>query len=228
MRSISAGSSPLCCKAGAATRLLDSYDAERRPSRRPQCRAWRPDSIQNNEAFGRGDTAGSKTTGRARRCGTRKLGRDAGARCRPRVPHHRRCSSAIATRARRSACRTARRRRPTSRRTMCRPARPGSRAPHVWLDARAARSSTSSAAALCCCGLPGAADARLSRQAARARGVPLDVRRSPSLRKPPTSISGSLVLVRPDGHVAWRGDAVPADAARADRPGARRVARASA
>ena len=48
--------------------------------------------------------------------------------------------------------------------------------------------------------------------AARALGLPLDVAElaEPAIRE---LYAARRVLVRPDGHVAWRGPAVPADAA---------------
>ena len=77
--------------------------------------------------------------------------------------------------------------------------------------ATAARSSISTAAASRCCGFPARRDAGAIEGAARARGVPLDRRR---LDEPEAAAlyERKLVLVRPDGHVAWRADAPPADA----------------
>ena len=48
-------------------------------------------------------------------------------------------------------------------------------------------------------------------EAAKSRGVPLRVE---AIDEPDVNAvyEKKLVLVRPDGHVAWRGDAVPADA----------------
>jgi len=48
-------------------------------------------------------------------------------------------------------------------------------------------------------------------QAAAQRGVPFAVHRIAS-RESAALYAEPLVLVRPDGHVAWRGDAIPADA----------------
>jgi hypothetical protein len=90
-------------------------------------------------------------------------------------------------------------------------ARPGARAPHAPLgDGRSTldlfgrgfvllRFADAPAAAL--------------NEAAKARGVPFSVTdiADPSI----AAIYGaSLVLVRPDGHVAWRGDVAPDDAGR--------------
>jgi 2-polyprenyl-6-methoxyphenol hydroxylase-like FAD-dependent oxidoreductase len=86
---------------------------------------------------------------------------------------------------------------------------PGARAPHVWLA-------------------PGKSILDLFRngfvllnfserpvdsimRAAESRGVPLNVHRIAS-REAAALYERPLVLVRPDGHVAWRGDAEPADA----------------
>jgi 2-polyprenyl-6-methoxyphenol hydroxylase-like FAD-dependent oxidoreductase len=89
--------------------------------------------------------------------------------------------------------------------------RPGCRAPHAWLD------DGSSTLDLFGGGFvllrlgespPGAAPLI---DAAEARGVPL---REIVLADPDVAAlyETSLVLVRPDGHVAWRGNACPADA----------------
>ena len=49
--------------------------------------------------------------------------------------------------------------------------------------------------------------------AARARGVPLRVHALPQERAAARLYERRLVLVRPDGHVAWRADAEPDDPA---------------
>jgi 2-polyprenyl-6-methoxyphenol hydroxylase-like FAD-dependent oxidoreductase len=88
--------------------------------------------------------------------------------------------------------------------------RPGARAPHAWLeDGRSMLDLFGTGFTLLQLGKPTPDAARLA-DAARARGVPLrEVAISDS------TIAGlyeqRLVLVRPDGHVAWRGDACPAD-----------------
>jgi hypothetical protein len=87
-------------------------------------------------------------------------------------------------------------------------ARPGSRAPHVWLDAgRSTLDLFGRGFTLMVLGPdPVAPDALVD--AAEARGVPLEVVR---LRDSGVSelYERDLVLVRPDGHVAWRSDSMP-------------------
>ncbi len=90
--------------------------------------------------------------------------------------------------------------------------RPGTRAPHAWLD------DDSSTLDLFGDGFvllrlgAKAPDATRLIEAAKACGVPM---REVALADPDVAAlyETSLVLVRPDGHVAWRGNACPADAA---------------
>jgi 2-polyprenyl-6-methoxyphenol hydroxylase-like FAD-dependent oxidoreductase len=85
---------------------------------------------------------------------------------------------------------------------------PGGRAPHAWLPDR--RSTLD----LFGCGFtlmrfdPDAPNASALTEAAAQRGVPLDI---VTLGEPNIGAlyERKLVLVRPDGHVAWRGDALP-------------------
>ncbi|MGW6445905.1 cytochrome P450 [Lentzea sp. NPDC055074] len=88
---------------------------------------------------------------------------------------------------------------------------PGRRAAHAWWDAT---TSTLDLFGLGFVLLQFGADDRLPafEAAFAARGVPLSVRRSDDdeLAK---LYERSFVLVRPDGHVAWRGDALPDDPA---------------
>ena len=90
-------------------------------------------------------------------------------------------------------------------------ARPGARAPHVALaDGRSTLDLFGRGFTLLRLG-PNAPDPGALKQAAVSHHVPLDV---VTLEEPEISrlYERRLVLVRPDGHVAWRGDALPADA----------------
>jgi hypothetical protein len=95
-------------------------------------------------------------------------------------------------------------------------ARPGSRAPHVWLrdgsNAEGARSTLDLFGRSFTLLTLGAASVEPLLAAARRVGMPLDVERidDPAVA---AAYERRLVLVRPDGHVAWRGDALPEDAA---------------
>ncbi len=87
-------------------------------------------------------------------------------------------------------------------------AHPGSRAPHVWLsDGRSTLDLFGRGFALLKFG-----DMKTAGlvEAAQVRGMPLTV---VALDEPETAAlyQQRLVLVRPDGHVAWRGDTLPAD-----------------
>jgi FAD binding domain/Aromatic-ring hydroxylase, C-terminal len=90
-------------------------------------------------------------------------------------------------------------------------ARPGARAPHVWLgDGRSTLDLFGHGFVLLRLGRdPPAATA--IEHAAQARGVPLSCI---ALEAPEVlaAYERQLVLVRPDGHVAWRADTEPADA----------------
>jgi len=91
-------------------------------------------------------------------------------------------------------------------------ARPGSRAPHVWLaDGRSTLDLFGRSFVLLCLG-EDAPDGAPIKDAAERCSMPLEVVRlaEPAVR---AACERSLVLVRPDGHVAWRADAIPADAA---------------
>jgi 2-polyprenyl-6-methoxyphenol hydroxylase-like FAD-dependent oxidoreductase len=85
---------------------------------------------------------------------------------------------------------------------------PGARAPHAWLASRRSTLDLFGEGFV----LLAFADretAALERAAAE-RGVPLRVERIDNAAAAEL-YECALVLVRPDGHVAWRGDAVPAD-----------------
>lgn len=89
-------------------------------------------------------------------------------------------------------------------------ARPGSRAPHAWLgDGRAILDLYGRGFVLLRLGeVPADADSLVA--AARAQRVPLEVVDIDDPEIHALYVS-RLVLVRPDGHVAWRGNAVPRD-----------------
>ena len=92
-------------------------------------------------------------------------------------------------------------------------ARPGARAPHVFLaDGRSTLDLFRRGFVLLRFGA-GAPDVAAFAAAAQRRGLPLDV---VTLHEAQAAAlyQRRLVLVRPDGHVAWRGDEVPADPAR--------------
>jgi|SRR5579883_744514 2-polyprenyl-6-methoxyphenol hydroxylase-like FAD-dependent oxidoreductase len=90
--------------------------------------------------------------------------------------------------------------------------RPGARAPHAWLvDGRSTLDLFGEGFVLLrLCKQPPDVDRLL--QAARVRGVPL---REVAIAEPEVAAlyERKLVLVRPDGHVAWRGDMLPSDPA---------------
>ncbi len=90
--------------------------------------------------------------------------------------------------------------------------RPGSRAPHVWLqDGRSTLDYFGRGFVLMRLGKD-APDVSAFASAAKACGMPLDVivNCEPGVTK---AYERRLVLVRPDGHVCWRGDDMPANAA---------------
>ena len=90
--------------------------------------------------------------------------------------------------------------------------RPGTRAPHAWLDdERSTLDLFGDGFVLLRLGADPPDATRLI-EAARAQGVPM---RAVALADPDvaTLYETRLVLVRPDGHVAWRGNDSPADAA---------------
>ncbi len=87
-------------------------------------------------------------------------------------------------------------------------ARPGHRAPHAWIDKERSTLDLFGRGFCLLCFAP-AIDTSDLMSAAAAMGVPLArvVLDDPAV----AALYGSkLVLVRPDGHVAWRGDAPPA------------------
>jgi len=90
--------------------------------------------------------------------------------------------------------------------------RPGSRAPHAWLsDGRSTLDLFGRNFALLCFG-GSAADVAPLVDAAGVRGMPLDVHEIAD-QSVAQVYERRMVLVRPDGHVAWRGDAIPTEVA---------------
>jgi 2-polyprenyl-6-methoxyphenol hydroxylase-like FAD-dependent oxidoreductase len=90
--------------------------------------------------------------------------------------------------------------------------RPGARAPHVWLkDSRSTLDLFGRGFTLVATGATPAEASPLVEAARRAR-LPLDVAQ---IAEPAVAAAYErrLVLIRPDGHVAWRGDAAPTNAA---------------
>ena len=90
-------------------------------------------------------------------------------------------------------------------------ARPGARAPHVWLKdgssiSRSVRPRLRAAALCRRAGAGGARCAPRKRAACRSTVDDIDQAEAAAI------YARRLVLVRPDGHVAWRADEVPADA----------------
>jgi hypothetical protein len=88
--------------------------------------------------------------------------------------------------------------------------RPGSRAPHVALkDGSSTLDFYGPGFVLVRLGAEAPEGAEIA-EAAKSRGVPL---RTVTIDEPGAApiYERKLVLVRPDGHVAWRGDDVPAD-----------------
>jgi FAD binding domain-containing protein/aromatic ring hydroxylase-like protein len=100
---------------------------------------------------------------------------------------------------------------PLETRTYTQTARPGARAPHVWLpDGRSTLDLYGRGFTLLRLGRDAPSGESL-RRAATAAGVPLEVI-ALDVAEVAAAYQRRLVLVRPDGHVAWRADAEPQDA----------------
>ncbi len=90
-------------------------------------------------------------------------------------------------------------------------ARPGSRAPHAWLrDSQSILDLFGRGFVLLRFGADAPDGAALT-AAAAARGVPLETA-TVEETKAAVLYERRLALIRPDGHVAWRGDTLPGDA----------------
>jgi hypothetical protein len=92
-------------------------------------------------------------------------------------------------------------------------ARPGHRAPHVWLAPGQSTLDLFGRGFVLMRFGTKPIDAATLMTAAAERQVPLAVHDIPD-QQAAALYERRLVMVRPDGHVAWRGDEVPADAAR--------------
>ena len=87
-------------------------------------------------------------------------------------------------------------------------ARPGHRAPHCWLkDGRSTIDLFGGGFVLLCFGTEEQGDSRIG-DAARKLRLPLDYV-TITETEPANLYQRRLVLVRPDGMVAWRGDSLP-------------------
>ena len=187
-------------------RLLDSYDAERRPiGARNVGAATR--FYANNEAFGRGRSALNDDTadGAAQR-------NELGEMLVHRVGEEFRTNGLqLGYRYEDSPICIADGTAPTEDTPdIYEPtARPGHRAPHLWLgDDRTILDLFGRGYALL--RFDDAPDATAITRAARTRGVPL-ASHDVGGEEAASLYRRKLALVRPDGHVAWRGDAVPDD-----------------
>ncbi len=85
-------------------------------------------------------------------------------------------------------------------------ARPGARAPHIWIDGASIFDLFGRDYTLLCFNMDGLADGTPWQRAAASMGIPLDLVYCDSADA--RALYGAdRVLIRPDHHVAWRGDA---------------------
>ncbi len=89
-------------------------------------------------------------------------------------------------------------------------ARPGARAPHFWLERDRSILDLFGRGFVLLRLAPEAPSGDGFQQAADERGVPLTVH-SFDIPQLLHSYNATLVLIRPDGHVAWRSDVLPSD-----------------
>lgn len=87
---------------------------------------------------------------------------------------------------------------------------PGSRAPHVWLGRGRSTLDWYGKGFVLVAGTAAREDATRFAEAFRAAGVPCRIEANDDPQVV-AAYERPLVLVRPDGHVAWRGDALPDD-----------------
>jgi 2-polyprenyl-6-methoxyphenol hydroxylase-like FAD-dependent oxidoreductase len=86
---------------------------------------------------------------------------------------------------------------------------PGSRAPHVWLEPGKSTLDLFDGKGFVLVALPGAPETAALAAAAGKRGIPF--KRADVNERARALYEKALVLVRPDGTVSWRGDALPQD-----------------
>ncbi len=89
-------------------------------------------------------------------------------------------------------------------------ARPGHRAPHVWLDDSVSTLDLVDEGLVLLTGTPGAGWAAEAVSALRRDGIPVTAHTVEAFAESYGTGPEGAVLVRPDGHVGWRGAAVPA------------------
>jgi FAD binding domain len=87
--------------------------------------------------------------------------------------------------------------------------RPGHRAPHAWLKDGRSTLDLFGRGFVLLCFKPGGSIARDFAAAARARGFPLQIVDLCDETDVAAAYGANYALVRPDGHVAWRGDSQP-------------------